>query len=75
MSLLARRERYNDAVRLLKRVLTLKTNLYGERSMEVAKSHELFGNIRLAQGEIDVALKHLRKAEALYKDLKGIARS
>lgn len=73
IKLMIRIERYSDAVRLLKATLSLKCFTYGDRSSEVADTHQLLGNVRLIQGKLNIAIKHLKQARDIFSSRHGPA--
>ena len=66
-----RSERYKPAVRLLKSLLASKCRAFGSASLAVAKGHRLFGNVRLAQGKINLGIKHLKQAQRIFQKELG----
>lgn len=59
--LMIRTERYEEALSLLRSTLSPKTEVYGEYSDEVADTYKLMGSVRLSQGDMEKALKVLKK--------------
>eukprot|EP00048_Salpingoeca_helianthica_P008088 m.118288 g.118288 ORF g.118288 m.118288 type:complete len:450 (+) comp14508_c0_seq1:268-1617(+) len=71
--LLLRCRRLHDAAQLMKRVLVVKTEVYGAAAVQTADAHQLCGAVRLAQGKLNHATKHLRTALKIYRHVYGPA--
>lgn len=71
--LLLRCRRLPDAVQLMKRILVVKTEVHGTAAVQTADAHQLFGAVRLAQGKLNYATKHLRTALKIYRHSYGPA--
>ena len=56
---------FQEAIVLLRKTLEYKSETYGEFSNEVADTHKLIGNVHLANGDAEKALKSLRKVKIL----------
>ncbi|EDO28658.1 predicted protein [Nematostella vectensis] len=69
--LLIRQGRLDEALSLLKKLITAKSEIHGDPSNELATAHQLMGSIRLKQAKTEVALKHFMKAYTMLQFVLG----
>ncbi|XP_078687110.1 tetratricopeptide repeat protein 23-like [Branchiostoma floridae x Branchiostoma belcheri] len=69
--LLVRMGKQEEALEALRFNLRPKMSAFGEYSEEVAESYQLSGTIRLTQGNMEPALKSLKKAHMIQSNLFG----
>ncbi|XP_032809192.2 tetratricopeptide repeat protein 23 [Petromyzon marinus] len=69
--LLVRAKRHQEAIIRLQISLNVKASVFGEFSKELAETHHLMGGIRMAEGQLEKAYKHLNKCLDVQTILYG----
>ncbi|XP_061409683.1 tetratricopeptide repeat protein 23 [Lethenteron reissneri] len=69
--LLVRAKRHQEAIVRLQISLNVKASVFGEFSKELAETHHLMGGIRMAEGQLEKAYKHLNKCLDVQTILYG----
>ncbi|XP_038077747.1 tetratricopeptide repeat protein 23-like [Patiria miniata] len=69
--LLIRTDRQEEAVSLLKTIISSKCVTFGDFSEEVGETYKLYGSILLSQGQLDKAMKYFRKCYSIQSSLYG----
>ncbi|XP_072173510.1 tetratricopeptide repeat protein 23-like [Diadema setosum] len=69
--LLIRTDRVDEAVSLLKTLITSKSATFGDLSAEVGEANKLYGSILMSQGQLERALKFFKKSHNIESNLYG----
>ncbi|XP_071789087.1 tetratricopeptide repeat protein 23-like [Asterias amurensis] len=69
--LLIRTDRLEEAVSLLKTIMSSKCATYGDFSDEVGETYKLYGSILLSQGQLDKAMRYFKKCYSIQSSLYG----
>lgn len=69
--LLIRTDRTDEAVSLLKTLITSKTATFGDLSAEVGEAYKLYGSILMSQGQLEKALKLFKKSHNIESNVYG----
>ncbi|XP_071941332.1 tetratricopeptide repeat protein 23-like isoform X2 [Antedon mediterranea] len=69
--LLIRTQRTEEAIDLLKCIISAKNTVYGELSEEVGESYKLYASLLMAQGKLDKALIYFKKCHGIKSNLYG----
>ncbi|XP_022084776.1 tetratricopeptide repeat protein 23-like [Acanthaster planci] len=69
--LLIRTDRQEEAVSLLKTIISSKCATFGDFSEEVGETYRLYGSILLSQGQLDKAMKYFKKCYSIQSSLYG----
>ncbi|XP_033124203.1 tetratricopeptide repeat protein 23-like isoform X2 [Anneissia japonica] len=69
--LLIRTQRTDEAIELLKCIISAKCTVYGELSEEVGESYKLYGSLLMSQGNLDKSLTYFKKCHGIKCNLYG----
>eukprot|EP00057_Strongylocentrotus_purpuratus_P023164 XP_011677638.1 PREDICTED: tetratricopeptide repeat protein 23 [Strongylocentrotus purpuratus] len=69
--LLIRTDRTDEAVSLLRTLITSKSATFGDLSAEVGEAYKLYGSILMSQGQLEKALKFFKKSYNIESTVYG----